>query len=208
MRALLLILLFTSSAFSQGSYLSRENAFIAGVFYGRYDTDSKLGFAATYSILGFFDVSFTRSSILTDEDISNFQNEYFIRGYLFKGGQIFGSLGLGFLYQETTGQLWRGFRVKSNTDGIAYEAGLHFASVEKTRGLVFSLFFRYSEPTTELHLQNVVIGEIHLARSYILDIAFIQTIGQFGMVAGPRVALDHDAKNVFWGLNLAAMIRH
>lgn len=209
MRTLLLTLFFTSSALSQGAYLSRENAFSASSFYGRYDTDSKLGFAVAYSIQGFFDVSFARSSILTEEDISNFQNEYFIRGYLFRENSFFFSGGLGYLYQETRIELWRDFPLHSTSKGIIYEGALHFApGDEKTRRVVISVSYRYSEPTTELRMPTVVINESNPARSFILDIAVVQHVGRVGLVIGPKVVLDHDSKNVFWGLSFAAMIRH
>lgn len=58
-------------------YLSKENGLSLGFVYGGNKDGSKISFAASYSLLGFIDLSYTRSTFLDEEDTNNFQNEYF-----------------------------------------------------------------------------------------------------------------------------------
>ena len=209
MRILFLTIALINCAFSQGMYLTNENGLSAGMFYGRYDTDNKYGFTATYSIKGYFDFTYTRSSILAEERTDNFQNEYFLRGYLLKENKIFISGAFGYIYQKVKTELWKNFTLQETNKGVAYEAGIHFTPEDlKKNKVVVSVFYRYFNLTEELRTPTITNTNLKPNRSLIFDIAVIYFIGQIGIVAGPRVILDFDYKNLYAGLNLSFIISH
>jgi hypothetical protein len=209
MRTAIAMFVVVTSALSQGAYVSGGNAFSAGSFYGRYDKDGRLGFTASYTLQGLVDFSFSRSSVSTNANTSNSLNEYFIKAYIRKEHRLFFTAALGYTYQQAQIDLWRGYRLDAVTKGIAFEGGVHFAATDDaTRRVVVSLTYRYIEPTTELRTPTMVASDPGFKRSAMFDVAVIHYLGPLGLAIGPRIGLDFDLNNVFWGLHLSALIRH
>lgn len=209
MKVAFLTICFIGSAFSQGTYVSNENAASAGLSFGRYNTDAKYGFGCAYSLKGFLDLSFTRSSILTEEHMTNFQNEYFLRLYAPKENRFFFSVGVGYLYQRLITDLWNGFPFVVISDGVAFEGGFHLITEDsKTRRVIASVSYMYFEPNEELQTPTTLAADTKLARSLSLDVAVVYYLNQIGLIIGPRIALDSDFKNVFLGLHSTVLIRH
>ena len=209
MKAAILAIFFINAAFSQGKYVSNENALSAGLLFGRYGTDNKYGFTGSYSVNGFLDFSFTRSSILTEESISNFQNEYFLRVYAPKKNRFFVSAGLGYLYQQFKTDLWKDFPLVFINKGVAFEGGLHLVTEEETtRRVIMSISYMYFAPTEELRTPAFVTVDSKLTRAVVFDATVVYYFGYVGAAIGPTVALDSDFNNVFFGLHSSIMLRH
>lgn len=209
MRTFLLACLFFNVAFSQGVYLSRENGVSAGVLYGRYASDHRLGFTASYSFLGFLDATFTRNSVLAVENVSNHQYEYLAKIYVPKENRFFFSGGVGYQHQKARTELWNDFPLLFTRDGAFLEAGAHLVTGEtKTRRLVASIMYRYSEPTEELRTPAFVTRETHQSRVLTFDLAVVYYPGMIGFIVGPRAIFEMDAGNAFWGVHVSTMLRH
>lgn len=209
MRIGILLIFLVGSAFSQETYVSNENAASVGGFLGRYNTDNEWGITGSYSLRGFLQLSYTRSSILTDEKVSNFQDQYFLRFYVPPEKRFFFSVGAGYLYQKVSTELWRNFPLVVISEGLGFEGSLHLVTEDsKTRRVVLSLSYMYFEPNTELRTPEVRVIDATLARSLMADVAVVYYLGQIGLLVGPRIALDSDFKNLFIGLHSGFLIRH
>jgi hypothetical protein len=208
-QTVILTILVVRSSLSQEVYLSHENAVSASIFVGRYNTDNKWGFKFSYSLKGLVQLSYTRSSVLTKERISNFQNEYFLRLYAPQEKRFFFSIGAGYLYQKVSTQLWRDYPVILTSDGLGFEGGVHFVTEDTTtRRVVVSVFYMYFKPNQELQTPEILAIDSKLARSLSVDVAVVYYLGRVGLVIGPRIALDADFKNLFFGLHSSFLIKH
>ncbi len=209
MLIVLFVILFTASAYSQETYVSNENSVSVSSFWGRYNNDNKWGITCSYALKGFLQLSYTRSSVLMEEHVDNFQNEYFMRLYMPQQKQFFISIGCGYIYQRVATEPWNGFPVMFTSQGIGLEGGIHLASEDsKTRRIVVSLFYMYYRPHEEMQTPTIRTREINLARSFSADVAVVYYLGQAGLVIGPRIALDSDFRNVFMGLHVSFLLRH
>lgn len=211
MRTIIISLLFICYSFPQGMYLPKVNGISASFLYGQYgyDTDNKLSLSATYSILGVFDISYSRSSIITEQDINNFQNEFSLRGYLLKENRFFISGAIGYQYQEIEYKIWNDFPLSFTSKGISYELGLHLASTDQEdKKIVLSIFYKHYAPIEEMQKPTVNVRSSDLARSFTFDLALIYYLGQVGLEIGPRLVLDNDFNYPFIGLNLNLIVMH
>ena len=209
MKTIVLIIVLVSSAFSQGTYLSDENGLSAGLIYGKYSSESKFGYTASFSLKGFLDLSYTRTSISSKEKSSNFQNEYFLRAYAFKKNKIFASIALGYLYGEAKTELWKDFTLKVVSDGFAFEGGIHYSNtIQKNKRMVISFIYRYFEPTIKMQAPSVNTTSSDLNRAYRIDAALIYYFSQLGVAIGPSFVMEYDIGNAFFGLNLQIIFRH
>ena len=208
-RAVALSWIFMSSAPSQEPYASNANAASASFSLGRYNTDNKWGFGISYSLKGLLQLSYTRSSILTNEHIDNFQNEYFLRFYAPQQKRFFVSFGVGYLYQKASRDLWKNYPLVFISNGVGFQGGLHLVTEDtKTTRVVVSVLYTYFEPDVELRTPEVRLIQSMLARSISCDVGIIYYLGQIGFVVGPSIALDSDFKNAFFGLQSSFLIRH
>ena len=209
MRIALVLICLAGSAFSQETYLSRENAFSAGLFFGRYNSASKWGARCSYSLKGFLDLSYSRSSILTKAHTANFQDEYFLRMYFPQERRIFFSVGAGSLYQKVSAELWKNFPLEYTSDGVGLEGGVHFVTeASETRRSVVSISYLYFEPITKLRTPAGSIVDIKFDRAFSFEVAVVYFLGRIALVVGPKFALDSDFKNVFLGLHSSFLLRH
>lgn len=211
MRTILISILLASSAFSQGMYLPNVNGISAGFLYGQYgyQSDNKLGFTATYTLFGVVDFSYSHSSVLTEEDVRNFQNDYLIRGYLLKENRFFISGSIGYQYQEIESVLWKDFPLSFKNEGISYELGLHLATTDLTdRKIVISIFYKHFAPTMEMRTPTVRVINSDLSRVFTFDLAVIFYFGQLGIEVGPRLVLENDFNYPFMGVDLSLMLLH
>jgi len=198
-----------SSALSQQTYVPNENAFSASLFIGRYNAEYKWGFQGSYALLGIVQVSYTRSSVLSDPHVKNFQEEYFLRVYGPRAKRFFISLGIGYLYQKVGPELLLGFPVVVKTHGVGFEGGLHYvAENSETRRTVVSVSYLHFKPREELLVPGRSFMSDKFARSVSVDVAVVYYLGQVGLVVGPRITLDTDFRNVFFGVQSSFLIRH
>jgi hypothetical protein len=208
MKAGLAMVFLISSAFSQATYVSTDNALSAGFAYGRYNAEDKFGFSCSYALMGFLEASFTRTWI-PDMNIRNFQHEYFLKLYGPKKSRFFISAGIGYLHRELRTELWRDFPLLITTRGIALEAGVHLVAQEAaSRRVILSLFYAYLKPTEELRTPTSRGINSGLARSVQFDAGVAYHLGNLSLIIGPTLALDSDFENVFFGLHAGAMVRH
>jgi hypothetical protein len=193
-------------------YLSRENGLSLGFMYGKNKDGSKLSFAGSYSLLGFIDLSYTRSTFLDKENTSNFQNEYFIRAYFLKEKiPVFLSGSIGYIYQKAETELWNNFPLTVTQEGLAYEMGLHLSAVMKDKinpKLIVSIIYRYFNPEETIRVPTATITDKKIIRSLMFEAAIIYYFSQIGIVIGPRFVVDNNFENHFYGFNLTFMLRH
>ena len=209
MRTGLLIIFFVSSVQSQETYVSYENAISGSLFFGRYNTENRWGGGGSYSLKGFIQLSYTRSSVLTDNRISNFESEYFLRFYAPQKKRFFISAGVGYLYGKVSTELWKNYPLVVTSQGVGFEGGLHLVTEDsKTRRIVVSMSYLYFQPEQELQTPDIRAIGTEFARALSADIAVVYYLGQIGLVIGPRIALDSDFKNAFLGVHSTFLIRH
>jgi hypothetical protein len=212
MKILFLSLIFFNSLFSQGMYLSKENGFSLGFIYGGNKDGSKLGFTASYSLLGFIDLSYARSTFLDDENTSNFQNEYFLRAYILKEKiPIFLSGSFGYIYQKAESELWNNFPITVTQKGLAYEMGLHFSATKKDQNnpkVIASIIYRYFNSDQEIRVPTATIVDPKINRSLVFEAAIIHYFSQLGIIIGPRFVAENNFEYSLYGLNLTLMFKH
>jgi hypothetical protein len=212
MKTIILFLIYIGSIFSQGMYLSRENGLSLGFIYGGNKNESKLSIAASYSLLGFVDLSYARSTFLDKENTNNFQNEYFIRAYVLKDKlPIFLSGSFGYIYNKTEAELWNNFPLTVTQEGFAYEIGLHILSDIKDKinpKLVISILYRFFNPEETMRVQTAAITDKKIIHSLLFEAAIIYYFSQIGIIIGPRINLENDFKDNFYGINFTFMFRY
>lgn len=216
MRTIIMTFLFLCSAFAQGMYLPNQNGIGGGIYYGHYGytSDKMLGFSATYSYRGFVEISYTRSSVLTQQDIKNYHNEYILRGYLFNGNRFFlsGAIGYQDFFVET--ELWTDFKLDAFDDGFLFEGGAHLATTDQeTKKIVVSFFYRLFESTERIHTVSIDTPsksfiESKLSSAFTFDAALIYYLSQIGIAIGPRLIFEDDFSFPFIGFNLSLMMKH
>jgi hypothetical protein len=193
-------------------YLSRENGLSLSFMYGGNKYASKLSFAASYSLLGFVDLSYARSTFLDEENTNNFKNEYFLRAYILKEKlPFFFSGSFGYVYQKAETELWNNFPLTVTQEGLAYEMGLHLSAAIKDEinpKLVVSIIYRYFNPEETIRVPTATITDKKIIRSLMFEAAIIYYFSQIGIVIGPRFVVDNNFENHFYGFNLTFMFRH
>lgn len=205
----LLIIFFVSSVLPQETYVSDENTVSGSLFFGRYNTENRWGGGFSYSLKGLIQLSYTRSSVLTENGVSNFENEYFLRIYAPQKKWFFTSIGVGYLYGKISTELWRNYPLVLTSQGVGFEGALHLVAEDsKTRRVVVSISYLYFEPEEELQTPEIRLIDTELARAFSADVAVVYYLDQIGLVIGPRLALDSDFKNVFFGAHFTLLIRH
>ena len=205
----LLIMFVISSSPSQETYSSDENALSGSLFFGRYNTDNRWGGGFSYSLKGFIQLSYTRSSVLTEGRFSNFENEYFLRLYAPQKKRIFVSAGVGYLYGKVSTELWKNYPLVLTSQGIGFEGALHLVAEDsKTRRVIVSISYLYFEPEQKLETPEIRLIDTELARALSADVAAVYYLGQLGLVIGPRLTFDSDFKNAFVGVHCTVLIRH
>lgn len=212
MKTIILCFIYTISIFSQGIYLSKENALSLGFVYGGNKDGSKISFAASYSLLGFINLSYARSTFLDEEDTNNFQNEYFLRAYILKEKlPIFLSGSIGYVYQEAESELWNNFPITVTQKGLAYEMGLHFSATKKdqiTPRVIASIIYRYFDSDQETRVPTATVVNPKIIRSLVFEAAMIYYFSQIGIIIGPRFVVENNFEYNLYGLNLTFMFRH
>ena len=212
MKTIILFLVYISPIFSQGMYLSRENGLSMGFIYGGDKNGSMLSLAGTYSLSGFVDLSYARSTFLDEENTNNFQNEYFIRAYLLKEKMpVFLSGSFGYIYQKTETELCYNFPLSVTRKGFAYEIGLHFSSAIKDKinpKLVTSIIYRYFNPEETMRVPTATRTDKTILRSLVFESAIIYYFSEIGIIIGPGINLENDFRDIFYGINLTFMFRH
>ncbi len=192
-------------------YLSRENGISLGFMYGVNNDVNKLSFTASYSLLGFVDLSYARSTLLNEENTDNFQNEYFIRAYILKEKlPIFLSGSFGYIYQKAETELWNNFPLTATLKGLAYEMGLHFSTTkdQKIPKIVASIFYRYFNSDEEIRVPTATKTDTKIFRSFLFEAAIIYHFSQIGIIIGPRFVLENNFEYALYGFNLTFMFRH
>ena len=211
MKTIFLSLIYVTSIFSQGMYLSKENALSLGVMYGRYDDDNKLSLAASYSLSGSIDFNYIRSSIVNDESISNYQNEYFIRAYILKEkSPVFLSGAFGYIYQKAETELWNNYPLTDIQKGFTYQMGLHFSAIKNMESpkIVASIIYKHFNSEEEIRTLAGTMSDEEIIRSIMFEAALIYYFSQVGIVIAPRMVMDNNLDDHFYGLNLTFMLRH
>ena len=212
MKTIILFLVYISPIFSQGMYLSRENGLSMGFIYGGDKNGSMLSYAGTYSLLGFVDLSYARSTFLDNEKTNNFQNEYFIRAYLLKNKlPIFISGSFGYIYNKTETELWNNFPLTVIQKGLSYEIGLHILSDKKDKinpKLVTSFLYRIFYPEETMRIPTSAITNKKIIHSLVFEAAVVCYFSRIGIIVGPRINLEDDFTDNFYGINLTFMFRH
>ena len=212
MKTIILFLVYISPIFSQGMYLSRENGLSMGFIYGGDKNGSMLSLAGTYSLSGFVDLSYARSTFLDNGNTNNFQNEYFIRAYLLKDKlPIFISGSFGYIYNKTETELWDNFPLTVIQKGLAYEMGLHLLSDNKDKinpKLVISILYRIFNPEETMRVPASAITNKKIIHSLIFETAIVYYFSQIGIIVGPRINLENDFTDNFYGINLTFMFSH
>lgn len=211
MRTLIIFLFFICYAFPQGMYLPNVNSISLNFLYGQYGykDDRKISFTATYTVLGVVDLNYSRSTVLTENDISNFQNEYYVRGYLFKENIFFISGTVGYQYQESEDELWNNFPINYKSEGFFLEGGIHLATTHKENNkIVISVFYKHYNPIEEIRTSTTLIRNPISSRTFTFDLAVIHYFGQVGIEIGPKLVLEKDFNYPFIGLDLSLMAMH
>ena len=209
MKILWFIIASVHFAFSQGMYLDNENGFTANIDYGRFNSDSKLGFSTSYSIKGYIDLFFTRSSIIDEKRTSNYQDEYFTCFYILKNHRLFYSGGIGYVYQYSKTDLWENFPLIHTIKGASFQGGLHLIlEDQKPKKIVTSLFYRYSEPIEEYKIPTGIEKHILITRSFIFEGVLIYEVSKINFILGPKLVMDYDVGNTFFGFKFSTMLNH
>ncbi len=206
---ILLFFVFSISIFSQGSYLLRENSLSIGTNYCKNPDGYKLGFNGIYTFNGIIDISFARSVILFEDDDDNFQNEYFIRTYFLKGNIVFISGGVGYITRYVKAELWQNFPLEMKSNDFAFEIGAHLSSkIKDDHNFVVSFIFRQFNPTEFYKTPTASWKETILTRSIIFDLGIILNFDPIAFEFGPRVNVDIDRIDTFYGLNCNVLLKH
>lgn len=206
---ILLFFIISVSIFPQGNYLLRENSISVGSNYSRNPNGDKLGFNGIYTFNGIIDFSFSRSVILSEDDDDNFQNEYFFKSYFFKGNLVFISAGVGYITRYVKAELWKDFPLEIESNDFAFEFGAHLSSkIKDDKSFVISFILRQFKPTEFYKTPNASWEETKLTRSIIFDLGFILNFDPVAIEIGPRVNIEIDRGDPFYGLNCNLLLKH
>lgn len=192
MKIIFLFFIYTSLIFSQGKYLSKESGLSAGFKYEGNNDYNQIGFAATYSLFGFIDLSYARSTFLNERNLSNYQNEYFFRAYFLKEKiPVFFSGSFGYISANSETELWKGFPLKTNTKGFAYEIGLHIkaAKEKKYPKLITSIIYRVFNSEEIIKTPNAAVSDNKIISSLKFEVAAVYYFSQIGIIFGPGFSL-------------------
>jgi hypothetical protein len=206
----ILVFIFFNSVFSQGMYFSKEYGLSTGFIYGGGSEYNKVGFSAAFTLFGYIDFQYNHSKFYDDESNNSYQKEYFVRAYILKDKPYFFSGAVGYVHQNTEIELWRGFPLKLTNKGLALEAGLHLTSTVENKNprIITSIFYRYYNPE---EVMTVPIGrtrEMKQIRSVMFEFAVVFYYSKFGFVIGPRLSVENNFEDRFYGVNLNIIFRH
>ncbi len=211
MKTIILCFILTVSLFSQGMYLSKENGFSLGFMYGADKDIKELSFAAVYSLSGYVDFSYSRSKYLDEKNTDNFQNEFFLRGYILKDKlPVFLSGAFGYIYQKAETNLWNNYPITATNKGIAYEIGLHLSDnrSQVSNKIVASFIYRYFDSKEKIQYTTASVVDNNILRSMAFEIALIYNFSFIGVVVGPRFTTYNNFDDMLYGFNLTLILKH